>query len=242
MKFRYFTIPNILTLCNLLCGTIAIVTILLSMSGNYGAGITAAFFLIVASAVFDFFDGFAARLLKQYSPLGVQLDSLSDMVSFGVAPSVIMVSLAMVNGVEGYWWLLCLSIALFSALRLARFNIDDDQHSSFVGLPTPACALFVASGSYFLLDHDIALNPWIVIGVSVVLALLLIAPVRMFSLKFHGFSPRDPMNLLRYIFLLVGAAMIIIWGFGAVAGIIILYILTSLILNMVCRKGAKCEV
>ena len=147
LKIRLFTVPNMLTLANLLAGCIAIIFTLV-----YHAYETA-FWLIVAAAVFDFLDGFAARLLKQTSPLGVQLDSLADDISFGLAPAVVMFDIYSQSttyyGISsdimeplGY---LTLIIAAFSALRLAKFNIDKRQTTTFIGLPTPANALFWAS-------------------------------------------------------------------------------------------------
>lgn len=143
MKIRLFTIPNLLTLASLLCGSFAVVSALV-----YG-DLALAFWLTIAAGVFDYSDGFVARLLKCPSAIGVQLDSLSDMVSFGFAPSAVLFVLwnnSLPADAEA--WLryggsaLCFAVAAFSALRLAKFNIDETQHTEFCGLPTPANALF----------------------------------------------------------------------------------------------------
>ena len=142
MKIRLFTIPNMLTLGNLICGSSAVVALLMH------ADFELAFWLVVASAVIDFFDGFAARLLKSVSAIGVELDSLADMVSFGLVPSVAMFCLwdvAPSSDLPSWMRYLTLTIVAFSALRLAKFNIDDTQTTEFCGLPTPANALFWSS-------------------------------------------------------------------------------------------------
>ena len=147
MQIRLFTIPNFLTLGNLVCGTCAAIVLL--TSGDF----TTAFWLVVVAALFDFMDGFAARLLKSVSAIGVELDSLADMVSFGLVPSLAMWTLF--DAVPTLGWLpagfvevgryLTLIIVAFSALRLAKFNVDDTQHTEFCGLPTPANGLFCLS-------------------------------------------------------------------------------------------------
>ena len=146
MKIKLFTIPNLLTLSNLLCGMIATVAILTD------GDLHLAFWLLVLAAVFDFFDGFTARLLHQSSPIGLQLDSLADMVSSGVAPTAVMLTLAWQAGSSwwtadtgGPWSWIVLLLAVGTALRLAKFNIDDTQRTEFCGLPSPAAGLFCAS-------------------------------------------------------------------------------------------------
>lgn len=225
MKIRFFTIPNLLTLSNLLCGCMAIVH---ALSG--GGDPRTPFLFIVAAAVFDFFDGFAARMLKCPSPIGLQLDSLADMVSFGVAPSAVIYTLC--GSAPGLWeWSGCRALhlaafllAAFSALRLAKFNIDEEQREEFTGLPTPACAMFFAALGF---SHPaIALPREALLLLAALFAGLLISPVRMFSLKFHDFGLRS--NLLRYTFLALSAAMLLLLAPGiAVAAVIALYIAIS---------------
>ena len=147
MKIKLFTVPNCITLTNLLCGVGSIISALVYRD------LQLAFLFIVASAVADFFDGFTARLLKQYSDIGVQLDSLADMVSFGTAPAIAMTVLCQdmpsAFGLEGTWKLvLCylpLIVTALSALRLAKFNVDETQKEEFEGLPTPASAILLVS-------------------------------------------------------------------------------------------------
>ena len=229
MKIRLFTIPNFLTLGNLACGASA--TIALLAHGDFKL----AFWLVVIAAVFDFFDGFAARLLKSTSAIGVQLDSLADMVSFGLVPSIAMFcwynnapsTLQLPESLLTYGAYLMLIIVAFSALRLAKFNIDDTQHTEFCGLPTPANGLFCLSLAMLANAGDITLSKEIITVISIIMASLLISPIRMFALKFKGFGWSG--NELRYSFIV--ACVIIITAFTkyAVPAIILLYITTSAI-------------
>lgn len=222
-----------LTLANLMCGALAIVSIIAERDYK------AAFILVILAAVFDFFDGFAARILKQCSPLGGELDSLSDVVSFGLAPAFVMMSL-FADGTTAidspmwseYGYYIPLIIAMFSSLRLAKFNIDDEQSCEFIGLPTPACALFcVALG--LLYTRGVVLCSEVIVAVSVILALLLISPIKMFALKFKGFGWRG--NELRYSFILTSIIMIITLQHYALVLIIALYILLSTLLHFSCK-------
>lgn len=238
MKIRLFTIPNMLTLGNLLCGSAAVVALL--SSGDYRL----ALWLMIASAVCDFFDGFAARLLKSSSPLGVQLDSLADMVSFGLVPSVALFCLydtlpyavEMPDNVSEILRYVMFIIVAFSALRLAKFNIDESQHTEFCGLPTPANGLFCLSLAMLVAEGDIALSREVLLLVAVVMAWLLISPIRMFALKFKGFGWQG--NELRYIFLLLCVVIIALFTRYAVPAIILLYIVISAIRWVVnnCRR------
>ena len=226
-------IPNTLTLCNLICGCIA-AYMALQPEPQYAT----AFYFIIGGAVFDFFDGFAARLLHVSSPLGKELDSLADDITFGMAPAAIVFAMlrqtvpAIVP--EGHWAATALPfaaflIAAFSALRLAKFNLDERQATSFIGLPTPANALF--SGALATAAHThIATTPWaawaLLAGV-VASSLILVAEVPMFALKFKHFGWKG--NALRYTFLIVSAALIISFGLVAVALAVVLYVLLSLL-------------
>lgn len=238
MKIRLFTIPNMLTLGNLLCGSAAVVALL--SEGDYRL----ALWLMIASAVCDFFDGFAARLLKSSSPLGVQLDSLADMVSFGLVPSVALFCLydtlpcavEMPDNVSEILRYVMFIIVAFSALRLAKFNIDESQQTEFCGLPTPANGLFCLSLAMLVAEGDIALSREVLLLVAVVMAWLLISPIRMFALKFKGFGWQG--NELRYIFLLLCVVIIALFTRYAVPAIILLYIVISAMRWVVnnCRK------
>lgn len=230
MKIKYFTLPNLLTLANLTCGVMATIVTIASIWDNT-ISLQIPLLFIIASAIFDFLDGFAARLTGQYSPLGVQLDSLADMVSFGLTPSLILVAMYCSAEGIGWWWLICLGVVLCSALRLARFNIDPEQKDSFIGLPTPALALAVGSLAWAVEAGSLTLSPSIILAISIVGAWLLISPLGMFSFKFKSFSPRD--NSVRYVFITISLAMIIFGGLSAIWCVILLYILTSLMLQIV---------
>ena len=234
MKIKLFTVPNILTLCNLACGTIAV------LFAAEGRSLETCFWLLIASAAFDFMDGAAARLLGQYSEIGIQLDSLADVVSFGAAPSAIAVSMYMnagsVYGAPDALGYAVIIIAAFSALRLARFNIDTSQHDEFLGLPTPACALFFAGIGYAAARTGILPQREILLAAALVMSLLLICPVRMFSLKFHNLGWRD--NALRYCFLAASAVIIVIAGPAGVSAVIGLYIVISAVRAAI-KRGAK---
>ena len=238
MKRIIRSVPNFITTLNLVSGTLAV---LMAAEGRPGyAGI-----LILLAALFDFLDGFSARLLKAYSETGKQLDSLADVISFGVAPGILvyvlmkrslpglMVPLADIH-TAGWNWLLLLSpflIPVFSALRLAKFNLDPRQSVSFLGMPTPANAMLWAS---FGMISDFALTPEFpvllftsrnLLMAILITSLLLVSELPMFSLKFEGFSLRN--NWYRYIFLASSLLLLILLGIYGLAVIILLYIAVS---------------
>lgn len=235
MKIKLFTIPNFITLANLLCGCCSIVASLV------WGDLTLAFVLILAAAVCDFLDGATARLLKAYSEIGVQLDSLADMVSFGVAPSVAMYALAsqsvsVLALSEGVVAVLCFVpfvMAAFSALRLAKFNIDDTQHEEFCGLPTPANAILCSSLAMLAVRDGVTVAvEWIAL-VSVILAVLLVSPVRMFSFKFSSLAWRG--NAVRYLFVGFALVAILLLRTYSIPLIIVTYIVVSTLLWIVRR-------
>lgn len=216
-------IPNAITCCNLLSGCMAVAS---ALRGEPGM----AFIWVAAGAVFDFLDGMAARLLKSYSPLGKELDSLADLITFGLAPA--MLCMKMLEGVEwpfaqGYIPYMGLVIAVASALRLARFNIDTRQTSSFLGLAVPANALFwcglVQNGSFFANRLWAA---WFFLALILLFAWLMVSEVPMFSLKFKNLSWKD--NSLRYVFLAVSLVLMVTLGYVGMSAIIIWYIILSL--------------
>lgn len=227
MKIRLFTLPNMLTLGNLVAGVLALIVTL--TEHDY----MMALWLIIIAAVFDFFDGFAARLLNQQSPLGVQLDSLADDVTFGVVPAVVMYDLyahssslfALDATMMHYLGYVTLIIAAFSVLRLAKFNIDTTQSAEFSGLPTPANALMLLSLAALEQQGSVVLSQEHILVISVATALLLISPIRMFALKFKGFGWRG--NELRYSFILVSLLLIIFLTTYSILAIIVLYIVVS---------------
>ena len=228
-----------LTLANLLAGCAAIVFTL-----QYHAYETA-FWLIIAAAVFDFLDGFAARLLKQTSPLGVQLDSLADDVTFGLAPAVVMYDLYIHStsyyglDPEVMGWLKwgVLIIAAFSVLRLAKFNIDTTQSAEFEGLPTPANALMLMSLAVLAETGKVMLHQEAILLISLAASLLLISPIRMFALKFKSFGIKG--NELRYGFIVAAIALIILVPAYSLLAIIVLYIALSTLRWAFMRKSQK---
>ena len=208
MEIRLITIPNLLTLSNLLCGALGAV-----MALAYG-DLTAAFCLMVAAAVFDFLDGFVARLLGQSSPIGLQLDSLADDVTFGFTPAAIL--FALYGRAGGALWMgdaawpafLVFFFTACAALRLAKFNIDDTQRTEFCGLPSPAAALFCASLGL------VAERYCVPVPREGVLAAALVA-----------FGWRG--NELRYSFLLLSAVLIGVLRLYAIPAIVGAYVLVS---------------
>ncbi|WP_157601172.1 CDP-diacylglycerol--serine O-phosphatidyltransferase [Persicobacter sp. CCB-QB2] len=224
-KLKIFNIPNTLTCLNLLSGCVGIV---LAFQGNllWAAG------MIWSGAIFDFFDGFTARLLKQFSPIGGELDSLADMVTFGVLPAVLYFQLLGQCELPEYVPYFAFIMAAFSALRLAKFNVDDRQTTSFIGLPTPANAIF-ASALPFMLAHNILgaenwlLNPYLLLGLNFAFSLLLTSEIPMFALKFKTYGWKG--NELIYSFIILAAASIFILNVASIPFIILLYILISFV-------------
>ena len=225
MKIRLLTLPNILTLCNLLCGAAAAVSAL-----RFG-DLQWPLLFIVMAAVFDFLDGFAARLFKSYSPLGKELDSLADCVSFGFAPSAILLNIYEANGGVEPWGYLVFVLAAFSALRLAKFNIDENQSTQFIGMPTPAAALMVASSGYLVGTGMYAVNPWFAVLLAFVLSYLLVCKVPMFALKFKHYGFRG--NEVRYLFAGCAVVALVIWQILAIPFIILAYVALSMVLMVV---------
>jgi len=236
-------IPNTITLLNLVFGVLAII---MSFDIDY---LAIAPLFIFAAALCDFLDGWAARLFNAYSELGKQLDSLSDMVSFGVAPAILMfqlIKMILINDNDMFTYqnmsfseaaLLSVPflIVICSALRLAKFNTDESQHYSFKGLPTPASALFFSSLTYILLDTNyqaivnILLNVNIIIPLIIIISLLMVSPFRMMALKFKDYAIKN--NYVRYSFLLAAVILFVFFSFMAIPVIILLYILLSIILT-----------
>ena len=189
---------------NLLCGALGVIF-------TFQGALHIAFYLMLAAAVCDFLDGFAARLLKAYSPMGKELDSLADLISFGLLPSLMLHRRLVEGGMTGVWSYLPLIIVIFSALRLAKFNVDDRQSENFLGLPTPACAMWCGS-LVFAADHGVMSmagllqDKSIILIASVALALLLVSEIPMFSFKFKKGSAY---NRIRIYFMAIVAAFAI---------------------------------
>lgn len=220
-------IPNTLTSCNLISGCIAIV---FALSANYTMALT----FIVVGAVFDFFDGMSARLLGVSSPIGKELDSLADVVTFGVAPSSMIYTLLLTLSKSGWNETLTFAIpyvafvmAAFSALRLAKFNLDERQTTSFIGLPTPANALFWGAlivGNENVFDEN-SYYIYLLIILVFVSSWLLVAEIPMFALKFKHWGWRD--NKVKYVFLISCLPILLIFGISGISVIIAWYICLS---------------
>lgn len=224
-------IPNTITSLNLVCGAAGVVC---TFSGRFDL----AFYFMLGGAVFDFFDGFAARALRVTSPIGKELDSLSDLITFGLLPSMMLYRLMVEYGVPGYWCYIPLIMAVFSALRLAKFNIDDRQATSFLGLATPAAALLCGS-----LAHYVALTPDSLLIVpictrlcipviAIILAILEVSEIPMFSLKYKRGMQRDAIvyRLRKGFFGGCVASLIFVILIGAKFSLVILLSVTIYIL------------
>ncbi|MTI41736.1 CDP-diacylglycerol--serine O-phosphatidyltransferase [Fulvivirga lutimaris] len=215
-------IPNLLTSSNLVCGCLGIIYC-------FQGDLKFAVYLIWIAMLFDFLDGFAARLLKVSSPIGKELDSLADMVTFGVLPAILILQLIEQHE-TGPIKYIALLIAVFSALRLAKFNVDDKQQSVFIGLPTPANALFLSS-LIFVFERFPAFNQlYFLVGVAVIFSLLLVAPLELFALKFKNYAWKG--NEVRFAFLLLSLTSIVFLQFLALPLIILGYILLSFVIKV----------
>ncbi|MEM9858723.1 MAG: CDP-diacylglycerol--serine O-phosphatidyltransferase [Bacteroidota bacterium] len=210
-------LPNFLTCCNLACGSVGIVQV-------FNNNIYIAIYLIWAALVFDFLDGFAARIIGVHSPMGKELDSLADMVTFGVLPGVIAYYLLSAN--HESWWIPYLGflITIFSALRLAKFNIDENQTDVFIGLPTPANTLFISSLVFVPAEW---LNFILLIILICVSSYLLVAPLEMLALKFKHFRWKD--NEFRYLIIGLSIIGILVLQQLALPIIILVYICLSIV-------------
>jgi len=243
-------IPNALTLLNLLCGSIAVI---FAVENNL---VVAALFVFLG-IFFDFFDGFAARKLHVQSALGVQLDSLADMVTSGVVPGIVMYKLLYMtanfpefSNFNKHWHydffgethvysvlpFFGLFITLASAYRLAKFNIDEDQQTYFKGLPTPANTLLIVSLPLIIefqnndLINAMIINKWFLISLTILSCYLLNSNIKLFALKFKDWSFQT--NATRYIFLILCILLLIVLQFAAIPLIILVYIGMSVLDNV----------
>ncbi|MDA9335540.1 CDP-alcohol phosphatidyltransferase family protein [Flavobacteriaceae bacterium] len=224
-------IPNFITLLNLFSGSVAVIY---ALEGNMK--LTALFLCL--GIFFDFFDGLLARKLKVQSELGVQLDSLADMVTSGLVPGLVLfhlISLAPLPSWETHNLLpyFGLLVTLASAYRLAKFNISDNQSDAFIGLPTPANALLIIALPLILdfqnsdVINAIILNPWFLFGVIILSCYLLNAPIKLIALKFKTWNFKD--NASRYILILLSLVLLIVFQFAGIPLVIISYIVLSLV-------------
>ena len=225
-------IPNLITLSNLLCGVLSII---FAFNDNL---ILAAIFIFVGNFL-DFFDGFFARLLKVEDKFGLQLDSMADLITSGLAPAIILFHLIKNQSQTQYpdmvpLAFLALIIPVFSAIRLSNFNIDLSQKNSFIGLPTPMLAIFIAAIPLINLQlFPIYSNIIFLCGISIVLSFLLISKINLFSLKVNLKKISiDKLNILRVILLSSSIILFLLFNFAAIPFIVILYIILSLINNI----------
>lgn len=230
-------IPNSITCCNLISGCIA-------TAFAFGGNIEMALLWIIIGAVFDFFDGMTARLLHVSSPIGKELDSLADDVTFGVAPSTIIFSQlqvmaypTMLEPLRDYLPFVAYIMAAFSALRLAKFNLDERQALGFIGLPTPANALFW--GSLLVgVDNKMENHDWMLYIVLIGIAIsswLLVSEIPMFALKFKQWGWKG--NEIKYIFLITCIPLLLVFGITSFAIIIAWYVILSIIVKPSTAKG-----
>ncbi len=234
------SIPNSITLLNLTSG---IISIYFGVKGTPTDLALAGLFIFVG-AVFDFFDGFSARLLNAKSAIGLQLDSLSDMVTFGVAPGFIIYQMIVISHgnptAEGFDFfpLLAILVPWMSALRLANFNIDETQTTSFKGLPTPALAILIASLPLIRRElfasqdfwYMVFTNSYFLVMIAVFGSLLLVSSFPMFSLKFKSYGWKE--NLIKYIFLIIAVLLLVFLQIIAIPFIILFYLFLSLIVYL----------
>lgn len=219
-------IPNTITCFNLLSGCVSI----LFTCNNHLLWASAMIFI---AAIFDFLDGFAARTLDAKSPIGGELDSLSDVVSFGVAPSFIVAWFLSKSGIG--WWvhdvnlfpMLGFILAAFAAVRLAKFNIDTRQSHNFIGLPVPAVGLFIASLPFFTME----MNPYLLLAMVAIFSWLMISEVPFFSFKIKNLRFKD--NVLRYFVVIFAIIAVIIMKLAALPFVFLFYIL----LSVICYRG-----
>lgn len=226
----------------MLCGCIAIV---FAFEGN----LVWSAYMVGIACIFDFMDGMFARLLKAHSEIGKQLDSLADMVSFGVVPGMIIFKLinqTMITCGADIFVAAPISfsgflVTAFSAVRLAKFNLDTRQTDSFIGVPTPANTILISSLPLILQfnisNTSFILNPYFLIGLTLIMSYLLIAPLQLFALKFKNFSWAD--NKVRYLFLALSLLLLIVFQFVGIPLIIILYIVLSVISNILTRSKTQ---
>ena len=223
-------IPNTITCCNLISGCIATYF-------AFQSEFQMALLFIVIGAVFDFFDGMSARLLGVSSPIGKELDSLADDITFGFAPSAIVFSyLTTFDIPHPYIPYLAFVMAAFSALRLAKFNLDERQALGFIGLPTPANALFWGSLVCGLTEYEVAFDglEWIILVGTFISCYLLIAEIPMFALKFKHWGWKG--NEIKYVFVLSCVPLLLLLGVSGFAAIIAWYVVLSEFANVTKKK------
>lgn len=221
-------IPNLLTISNLICGCIALYF-------TFHDNLVFAAYLIGLAAIFDFMDGAAARLLKVSGPMGKELDSLADMVSFGVVPGSVVFHLLEASTLSTYSFV-ALAIPAFSAYRLAKFNIDERQSENFIGLPTPAnCLVFISFPLITAFQGESMIAsiieiPEVLIALTLLLSLAMVSEIPLFSLKFKNLKYAD--NKLRFSFIGIAILLLVLLEFSAIPLIVLLYLILSILSNL----------
>ena len=237
MKNLKKSIPNIVTTLNLISGLAAMVFL---FQGNFGA----ALILVLMAAFFDFSDGMLAHLLNAKSEFGKQLDSLSDAISFGVVPgfmAYLFLKLHLLFHPEWPVWIsyIGFTLTLFAIFRLARFNSDNSNKTSFTGLAVPAMALFISSLIWYFIKHENTLSTWleqlpIFISIIVLMNVLMVSRIGMFSLKFRNFSWKG--NETRWIFLIISGILLLIFRLFALPLVITIYVGISVVLFLLKKE------
>lgn len=239
-------IPNSITSLNIISGVLGVY---LALYGELKLAVIAIF----CGAIFDFCDGLVARALKAYSDIGKELDSLADMITFGFAPGALLFGILQIS-MEGkiltpaevlassnsLYYLSVLLIPVFSGLRLAKFNVDTRQTTSFIGMPTPANAIFWSSLALLRVGsnggewYQLIFEPWVLVILSIVTSFLLVSEIPMFSFKFKNLSFKD--NKLRFFFVLAVVALISLFGILGISFSMILYVVLSVLQSLGCKK------
>jgi CDP-diacylglycerol--serine O-phosphatidyltransferase len=231
-------IPNTITSTSVLCGTVGVV---FALQGRPDY----AFILMLIAAVCDFCDGLAARLLNAYSSMGKELDSLADMVSFGVLPTAILIGTMQKMGVDSWTEVIPVFLAVMSALRLAKFNVDERQGSDFIGIATPTAALISGSLCYFVAKHPDSIlgtwagTQWFLPALAVVLGLLLVSEIPMFGMKVaKGHKLLDAKRIVFLCLAVAAILFVVIAGLNwslAVLLVFCIYIVENLVIALFCR-------
>ena len=218
-------IPNLLTISNLICGCIALYF-------TFKGELVYTAYLIVLAAIFDFMDGAVARLLNVFNPIGKELDSLADMVSFGLVPGSVVFHLLEESPLNQYSFM-ALIIPIFSAYRLAKFNVDENQNENFIGLPTPAnCLVFISIPLITTFNSESTIAylfeiPEILLIMTILLSLALVSKINMFSLKFKNLKFQD--NKFKFLLITISIILLTCLEFSAIPIIILLYLIISIL-------------
>lgn len=231
-------IPNAITSLNGLFGALAIIAAFEGVNDTlWGlSGYQLAAILIGLAAVADFLDGLSARLLHAVSGIGKELDSLSDLVSFGLAPAMMIFNVMRAAQPESALCYVAMLLPVFGALRLARFNVDTRQVTSFIGLPIPANAIFwIGMTDFYATHHD--MSQWVVVALIMLMAWLMVCNLPMFSLKLHSFSPRE--NWAQYLLIVGAVALVLLLGLPGLAATIALYVVLSIAHNISTTKSQE---